>query len=225
MYIKELPASERPRERLLRQGAGALSDAELLAIILRTGTRYQNVVLLAQQILAKYNLQALSQAGLGQLKEFKGIDFAKGCQILACFELGRRLAGFSSAKKSQVDTSKDVVKLLMQEMRFLKKENFVALYLDSRNCLIKKEIVSIGGLNSSVVHPREIFNVAISESANSIVLAHNHPSGNPLPSKDDLTVTKKVVEAGRIVGIPVLDHVVFGKNSWVSMAEQGLVKF
>ena len=132
---------------------------------------------------------------------------------------------FTKGERVFVNTSKDVVKLLKPELSFLKREHFVGLYLDSRNCLLKKETVSIGGLNTSIIHPREIFKIAIQESANSVIIVHNHPSGNPKPSRDDIRITKKLVEAGNIVGINLLDHVIIGENKYVSMAESNLVRF
>ncbi len=223
--IKDLPVSERPRERLIRQGANALSDAELLAVILRTGTMYENVVDLAKRMLRDFNIKTLSQASLTQLKKFSGINTVKACQLLASFELGKRVYAFTKEGCVFINTSKDVVKLLKPELSFLKREHFLGLYLDSRNCLLKKETVSIGGLNTSIVHPREIFKVAIQESANSVIVVHNHPSGNPKPSRDDVDITKKLVKAGDIVGISLLDHIILGENSYVSMAESKLVEF
>jgi DNA repair protein RadC len=223
--IKDLPQSERPRERLIQHGSGALSEAELLAILLRTGTSRENVVELATRVLKSYNIRELSQVSLAQLREFRGISNAKACQIAACFELARRVNAFSDAKKTLIGSSKDVARILMPEMRFLKKEHFVGLYLDSRNQLIKKSIITIGSLNGSIAHPREIFKVGVQESANSVILAHNHPSGNPKPSQDDILITKKLVSGGRLLGIPVLDHVVIGESGYVSMAEEKLVDF
>lgn len=226
MYtIKDLPRLERPRERLMQQGVKALSEAELLAIILRTGTKYENVVELAKRVIRGYNIKELSKASLNQLKAFSGISTAKACQLVASFELGNRVYSFNKASKVYINTSKDVVKLLKPELSFLKREHFVGLYLDSRNCLLKKETVSIGGLNTSIVHPREIFNIAIQESANSVIVAHNHPSGNPKPSKDDIEITKMLVKASKIIGIDLLDHVVLGEGKYVSMAENNLVRF
>lgn len=223
--IKDLPISERPRERLMQQGANALSDAELLAVILRTGTRYENVVDLAKRMLREFDIKTLSQASLNQLKGFSGINTAKACQLLACFEIGKRLYAFNKGMRVFINNSKDAVKLLRPELSFLKKEYFVGLYLDSRNCLLRKEIVSIGGLNTSIVHPREIFKIAIQESANAVIAVHNHPSGNPKPSKDDIEITRKLVKAGHIVGISLVDHIIIGDNSYVSMAESNLVGF
>lgn len=223
--IKDLPISERPRERLVKQGVKALSDAELLAVILRTGTRYENVVELAKRMLKEFNIKELSQASLNQLKGFSGINNAKACQLIASFELGKRVYAFNKAEQVFINNSRDVVKLLKPELSFLKREHFVGLYLDSRNCLLRKETISIGGLNTSIVHPREIFKIAIQESANAVIVVHNHPSGNAKPSKDDIGITKKLVKASHIVGICLLDHVIIGENTYVSMAEKNLVDF
>lgn len=223
--IKELPESERPRERLIKQGTKSLSDAELLAVILRTGTRYQSVIDLAKNVVKELNIKQLSQASFNQLRGFHGISTVKACQLLASFELGKRVYSFSKGSQVFINTSKDAVKLLKPELSYLKREHFVGLYLDSRNCLLRKETISIGGLNTSIVHPREIFKIAIQESANSVIVVHNHPSGNPKPSKDDIDITRKLIKASHIVGIDLLDHIVLGENKYVSMAENNLVRF
>jgi DNA repair protein RadC len=223
--LKDWPVDERPRERLVKQGPEALSDAELLAIILRTGSRNQSVMQLARSVLSKYKLSKLSQIRVTELINFEGINSAKACQLVACFELAKRVNSIKDSKRKALDSSEDVAKLLIPEMRFLKKEHFVGLYLDSRNCLLKKEVVSIGSLNASLVHPRELYKTAILESAHCVIISHNHPSGNPKPSKDDVTLTKSIVKAGKIIGIPLLDHIIIGNNCYVSMAEAGIVKF
>lgn len=223
--IKDLPADERPRERLIKYGASSLSEAELLAIILRVGTIQENVVDLSKHILREHSLRDLCQLSIGELKRFRGINDAKACQIQACAELATRIYSSSAAQKSQIDTSKDVYGLIYPELRFTKKENFFCLYLDTRNSLIKKELVSVGNLNTSVIHPREIFRSAIKESANSVIMVHNHPSGNPEPSSDDLEITKLLINAGKLMGIHVIDHVVIGEGGYVSMADRNLVKF
>ncbi|MBW2970869.1 DNA repair protein RadC [Candidatus Woesearchaeota archaeon] len=223
--IKDWPIAERPRERLIKQGPAALSNSELLAILLGTGSSTENVVDLAKRILAKHNLQEISQASITQIKEFRGINDAKACQLMACFELSKRLYTFNHRESNYIESAKDIAQLLFPDMRFLKKEQFVGVYLDSRNCLIKKEIISVGGLNTSIVHPRELFKTAIQESANSVIVAHNHPSGNPKPSGDDIEITKKIISAGRVIGIPIIDHVVIGEQGYFSMSEENIVRF
>jgi DNA repair protein RadC len=209
----------------MKYGASNLSEAELLAIILRVGTVQENVVDLSKHILREYSLRDLCQLGITELKQFRGINDAKACQLLACAELASRIYASASSPKSKIDASRDVYELIYPELRFTKKENFFCLYLDTRNTLIKKELVSVGNLNTSVIHPREIFRSAIKESANSVILVHNHPSGNPEPSKDDLEITNLLINAGKLMGIHVLDHVVIGESGYVSMADRNLVKF
>jgi len=223
--IKDLPLEERPRERLMKYGAASLSEAELLAIILRVGTVQENVIDLSKRILREHSLKDICQLGITELKRYRGINDAKACQLLACAELASRIYASQAQLKARVDSSKDVYELIYPELRFTKKEQFYCLYLDTRNSLIRKELVSVGNLNTSVIHPREIFRSAIKESANSVILAHNHPSGNPEPSKDDLEITKLLVNAGKLMGIQVLDHVVIGDGIYISMADRALVKF
>ncbi len=223
--IKDLPSGERPRERLMKYGPASLSEAELLAIILRVGTYQENVVELSKRILMEHSLKDLCQLGIGELKRFRGINDAKACQIQACAELASRIYASRAEPKATIESSKDVHELIYPELRFTKKENFFCLYLDTRNSLIKKELVSVGNLNTSVIHPREIFRSAIRESANSVIMAHNHPSGNPEPSRDDIEITKLMISAGKLMGIHVLDHVVIGEAGYVSMADRNLVKF
>jgi DNA repair protein RadC len=223
--IKDLPLDERPRERLMKYGSASLSEAELLAIILRVGTVQENVIDLSKRILREHSLRDICQLGINELKKFRGINDAKACQVLACAELASRIYASQAQQKARIDSSKDVYELIYPELRFTKKEQFYCLYLDTRNNLIRKELVSVGNLNTSVIHPREIFRSAIKESANSVILCHNHPSGNAEPSKDDLEITKLLVSAGKLMGIQVLDHVVIGDGGHVSMADRGLVKF
>ena len=223
--IRDLPLDERPRERLMKYGAPALSEAELVAIILRTGTTQENVVELSKHILRAHSLRDISQMGINELKQFRGINDAKACQLLACAELATRIYSAKASPKAVVGSSKDVHNLIYPELRFTKKEHFYCLYLDTRNSIIKKELISVGNLNTSVIHPREIFRSAIKESANSVIFAHNHPSGNPEPSKDDIEITRMLISAGKLMGIPVLDHVVIGETGYVSMADKNLLQF
>jgi DNA repair protein RadC len=219
--ILDMQKEERPRERLIKCGAGALSDSELLAIILRTGTKQENVINLSQRILSQYNLKQLSQANLAQLMNIHGIKESKAAQIAACFEIARRLESFKEDAKLIINSPEDVYRRIYPRMREQKKEMFIEICLDTKNQIIKEDIISIGSLNANVVHPREVFRTALAESAAHIIVAHNHPSGDPSPSKEDIEITKKLVGTGKIMGIDVLDHVIIGDGRHFSMKEAG----
>jgi DNA repair protein RadC len=219
--ITDLPLDERPRERLIKFGAESLSNAELLAIILRTGTQSDNVINLSNRILKDYTLPQLSRANVSELSKIHGIKTAKATQIAAAFELARRLESHSDKPKPKIKTQEDAYKLIAPKLRNLKKETFKALYLDTKNQLIKMETISIGSLDASVVHPREVFKKAIQESAAAIILAHNHPSGDPEPSPEDIELTKRLLESGNLIGIEVLDHIIVGDGEYVSLKEKG----
>lgn len=221
--IKDLPIEERPRERLINFGPKALSNAELLAIILRTGSRKETAIDLSNKLLKDYNITSLSQISVGELNKIFGIGEAKACQIIACFELGRRLASYTDKPKPMIKTSQDVANLFMPEMRYLKKEHFKGIYLDSKNKVMKEENISVGSLNASIIHPREVLRTAISEAAAAIILVHNHPSGDPSPSKDDIELTKRLIEAGNLMGIEVLDHIIIGDDRYISLKERELI--
>ncbi len=218
-----MPLVDKLRETMLKNGPKALSDSELLAIILRTGNKRENVINVANRLFSKYNVKSLSRISIGSLKKELGIGEAKACQIIACFELGRRLARFKEDKKLVIKNAKDIAKVFIPEMSSLKKEHFKGIYLDSRKKIIKEETIFIGSLNESVIHPREIFQIALNENAAALILIHNHPSGNPKPSKEDIEITKKLIEAGDILGIPVLDHIIIGDKKYFSMREKGLI--
>lgn len=219
--IHDMQKEERPRERLINNGASALSDSELLAIILRTGSRQENVINLAQRILSQYNLKQLSQTNLAQLMKIHGIKESKAAQIAACFEIARRLESFKEGAKPKINSPVDVYNRIYPRLREQKKEMFIELCLDTKNQVIKEDIISIGSLNANVVHPREVFRMALAESAAHIIVAHNHPSGDPTPSREDIEITKKLVETGSIIGIDVLDHVIIGDGRHFSMKEAG----
>jgi DNA repair protein RadC len=221
--LLDLPESERPRERLIKHGAENLGGAELLAILLRTGTKNSNALNLANTLLRKYNLKQLSQASLAELMSIQGIKEAKACQLLACFEIAKRLTSFSETLKPKIKTSSDAYAIVSPKLRNLKKECFVALYLNTKNHLLKEETVSLGSLNANIIHPREVFKSAILESAAAVILAHNHPSGDAAPSSDDIELTKRLLEAGEIIGIKVLDHVIIGDGQFISLKERGLM--
>ncbi|MFY1113357.1 MAG: RadC family protein [Methanosarcinaceae archaeon] len=222
--IHDLPEEERPRERLVRNGPESLSNAELLAIILRTGSRAENVVSMSSRILSEYSIKQLSLANIKRLMQIHGIGEAKASQISAVFELARRLETFVEEPKRKVRSPKDVYTLMYPKMREQKKERFITLYLDTKNQILKEETVSIGSLNASIVHPREVFKSALMESSASVIMIHNHPSGDPSPSREDIMVTEKLVEGGKLLGIDVLDHIIIGDGRYVSLKDEGFVR-
>lgn len=222
--IKDLPEDERPREKMLKFGAEKVTNGELLAIIIRTGVKSASAVKLAESILARAtSLRELPNLTVEELMEVKGIGKAKGVQIKAALELGRRIATSFRQDSLSISSPRDVVGLIMEEMRFYQKEHFKAILLNTKNQVIASETIFIGSLNASIVHPREIFNLAIKKNSASIILAHNHPSGDPTPSQEDIEVTKRVVEVGNIIGIKVLDHLVIGEGKYYSFRESGLI--
>jgi DNA repair protein RadC len=220
MQIKNLPACERPRERLAHYGPDKLSDAELLAILLRTGPEGTNVLELAKKILKQFSKNKLINATVDDLKNIHGLGEAKACEIIACLELGRRLL---KDKQSTLILSPQNVWENMKDIRASNKEHFVIFYLDTRNQTIEQEIISVGTLNASLVHPREVFEPAVKHLAAQIIIAHNHPSGNTKPSENDLNLTKRLVAAGVIMGIEVLDHVIVTSEEFLSLKEQEML--
>lgn len=218
MRIKDMPEENRPRERFQKKGADALSDAELLAIILQKGSINENVVDMSNRLLAKYAISKLSELSLKELQEIKGIGPAKAMQIKAIFELTKR-HNLSKRNGESIKSAQDVFEYSLSRLPAENKEFFMVLHLDSKNKVIKDEVVSVGTLNESVIHPREIFKSAIKESANSVILVHNHPSGDPTPSKDDLEITEKLFAAGDLLNIKVLDHVIVGRETYWSFKE------
>lgn len=221
MTIKDLPAEYRPQNRLLLEGTMALSTAELLSLIIRSGSKAENAVSLSHRILSQFDLRQLSVAPISQIMEIHGIKEAKAAQIAACFEIARRLEVCGKEEMKKINSPEDVYRILYPRMREIKKEMFIELCLDTKNKVIKQETISIGSLNANIVHPREVFKVAIHASAAHIILAHNHPSGDPTPSREDIEITRKLVETGNIMGISVLDHVIIGDGRNFSMKEAG----
>jgi len=219
MRIKDISLENRPRERLMKNGVSALSDAELLAIIMKTGTYRENVIDMSNRLISKYGASKLSSCSMKELQEIRGIGQAKACQILSLFEFARRHSNTVSSK-NPVKSAKDVFDILRPKIAYLEKEHFAVLMLDTKNRPIKEEIVSIGTLNASIVHPREIFRSAIKEGANSVIIAHNHPSGDPKPSVADRKITEDLINAGDVLNIKVLDHVIIGKDGYWSFNEE-----
>ena len=213
MKIKEIALEQRPRERLKAKGIDSLSDAELLAIILQNGTNGENVIDLSNRLISTFDLGKLNFLSLNELMKIKGIGLAKASKIIAAFELSKRINSGKICEKV-VKNPSDIAKYYMEKLKDLKKEYFIAVFLDSKNKIIKDEVISIGTLNSSLVHPREVFKEAIKNSANSIILVHNHPSGNVEPSDENYRVNKVLIETGELVGIKVLDHLVVGDGKW-----------
>ncbi len=222
--VRDLPRQERPRERLQKFGAEALSAQELLALIIGRGIPKKSVMSIAQELITKFgNIKAIGQATIEELSQIKGIGLAKAAQIKASFELGKREELEPEFKNYDIKDPEAVVKAIRAGIKDKAKEHFKLILLNPRNKIIGISTISIGTLNASLVHPREVFKDAIKHSAASVVLAHNHPSGDPEPSEDDLKITKKLVESGNILGIEVLDHIVIGKNNFCSFKERGLI--
>ncbi|MFZ5687601.1 MAG: RadC family protein [Bacillota bacterium] len=222
--MKDLPEEMRPRERLVAVGAQGLSSPELLAILLGTGTAGETALELAASILSRPSgVSYLAEASLEDLKAVKGVGFAKAAQIKAAVELGRRIAIASYGDQPLIKSPEDVAALLMEEMRWLDREYFKVLSTNSKNRLLAADTVSIGHLSGSLVHPREVFKNPIKRSAAAVILVHNHPSGDPAPSREDIEVTKRLWEAGKILGIDVLDHVIIGDNRYISLKERGII--
>lgn len=220
--IRDMLRVEKPRERLMEKGPEALKDSELLAILLGSGYKGKNVLEVAKRILKDYSSKKLANIPFSKLKGLKGIGPAKACVIKAAFELSKRAFEVEEEILPVIKTSKDVA-AEVSYIRNHKKENFIVLYLNARNQVISKETISVGTLNASVVHPREVFQPAVSKSAASIILAHNHPSGDTDPSEDDIELTKRMIKAGEIMGIEVLDHIIVSKKGYLSMKGKGLI--
>lgn len=220
MKIKDIPTIERPREKLAKYGPEKLTNAELLAILLRTGTKGQNVVEMSKKILRKFPQEKLAEADFAELRNTFGLGATKAAEILACFELSRRIL---KDKKTEILLSPRDIWENLHDIRDNKKEHFIVFYLDARNQKIQREVISIGILNANLIHPREVFEPAILHTAAQILIAHNHPSGEIAPSDDDIAVTKRLVEAGKILGIEIVDHVIVSQNDFLSLKCEGLL--
>ncbi len=218
MKITNLSKDNRPRERLQNQGVASLSTAELLGIILKSGTKKENVLEISSKLLAKYGLENLHSCTLQELSQEHGIGKAKACQIIALFELYNRIKQIPSKTKEIISAS-DIYNLYHPKLADLKQEHFIAVYLDTKNKVICDKTITKGILDASLIHPREVFHGAIKNLARSLIVIHNHPSGDPAPSEEDLFVTKKLQETSEIIGIELLDHVIIGKEAFWSWSE------
>jgi len=222
MKMQDIPKIERPREKLIKKGSKNLKDEELLAILLRTGREGKNVLELAKQILRKYSKKRLLKMGYEYLVRIKGVNSAKACTILAAQELVKRALRVEEETLPIISSAKDAI-LQFSELRERSREHLAALYLNARNEMLFKTHLFIGTLNANLVHPREIFENALDHNAASVILVHNHPSGDSHPSRADLEITKRVVSAGKIMGIDVLDHIVITKNKFFSFKDKKLI--
>ena len=222
--VRQMSEEDRPRERLARLGTEALRDAELLAVLFRTGTREVGAVALAERVLRHFDdLRGLARASLEELQQVKGIGKVKAVEIKAALELGKRLAVHKGPGRFRIRNDGDVAELLMLELKEYETEHFVAVLLNTKNEVLKKLSISQGGLDGTVAAPRDVFRQAVREGASAVVVAHNHPSGDPEPSRADISLTEQLVQAGDLLGIPLMDHVVFGDGRHVSMKERGML--
>ena len=225
MQIKHMPASERPQEKMLFAGPGALSNSELLALVIRTGTNEKSAIQLAEDVLsyASVHVGDLGRAAARELTEIDGIGTAKACSIVAAIELSKRLVSGKVMEKAVLSDCSDVADLLMKEMMYETREIFMSIHLNTRLKVESKTVISIGNLDSAPVHPREVFAPAMKRGAAGIIVAHNHPTGDPTPSEADITITERLLETSRIVGIKLIDHVIIGSGSYVSLRDMGYI--
>ena len=222
--IKDIIKEERPRETLLKKGETYLSDSELLAILINNGTRDKSAITLAREIIETSDgIRNLSNITVEELSKIKGIGLAKACRIISALELGRRVSVASEMQKFKISSPQDIGNVYTEELRYKKKEIFRVVLLNTKNVIIGSKDISEGSLNASIVHPREVFLEAIKKSANKMILMHNHPSGDPTPSSEDINITKRLISAGQIVGIEILDHVIIGDGSFYSFKENGQI--
>ncbi|OPJ62043.1 RadC family protein [Clostridium chromiireducens] len=225
LKIKDIPQHERPKEKLLTYGAESLSNSELLAIILRTGTQGENVLQLSSRLLSELEgLDGILNSSINDITSIKGIKGGKASQILALSELFKRFRTLKAIKNDiKITSPKELADLIMGEMNDLTQEVLKVVLLNTKNVIIGTKDVFKGSLNTSVVHPREIFKQAINKNSASIIICHNHPSGDPTPSKEDINITLRIKECGNIIGIQLIDHIIIGNNKFVSLKERGLI--
>ncbi len=225
MKVKEIPLDDRPREKLLLRGAQSLTDAELIAILLRTGMKGISVIEIAQQLVKKYtNLAQLATQSAKSLQKNLSVGKDKAATLLAAFEISRRVESQSKWFSNQIITTpEDIADIFIPLLRDEVKEKFIVISLNSANKIIRYNTISVGNLTSSVVHPREVYKIAIENNSASIILIHNHPSGNSEPSRADIQITKKLIEAGKILDIQVFDHIIIGGNKYYSFVEKRII--
>lgn len=222
MRINELADNQKPRERLLSHGASHLSHAELLAILINTGRKGSSSIDIANELLKSVdNLKELKMLSISDLNKIKGVGLYKALILKAAFELGERMHSGSVDDKIQISSPKDVADFMMGKMEHLTQEKFIALFLNSKNVIIKQKTIFVGTLNSSIVHPREIFSEAIKCASNAIIVLHNHPSGEVTPSNEDIKTTERLKKCGQVLGIDLLDHIIIGDHTYLSMVEEG----
>lgn len=222
--IKDLDLSQRPREKLKNEGYASLNDEELLAILIETGSKKKNAIELAREILNTFSSEELLSISIEQLNGIDGIKLAKASKIIAAIQLGKRLTEKIINKEiTSINSCEDVFNLMKNKFIDTKKEHFYAILLDTKNVIISKELISTGDLNSSIVNPRECFISAVKKSANSVIFVHNHPSGNPNPSCNDKEITQRLVKAGEILDIKVLDHIIIGNNKYFSFRQENII--
>ncbi len=222
--MKDVPMQDRPRERLAKLGAQQVSNQELLSILLGTGTKTESVQQLAQRVLMHFEgINLLRDSTLEELTAIKGIGTVKAVIVLAAIELGNRINQLKPQERYCIRSPEDGANFVMEEMRMLKQEHFVVIFLNTKNQVIHRQTVFIGSLNASIVHPREVFREAVKRAAASIICCHNHPSGDPSPSQEDIQVTKRLAECGKMIGIELLDHLVIGDHKFISLKEKGYV--
>lgn len=224
MKIKDIDIQDRPREKMQKYGASSLSIEELLAILINTGTKEMSAIGVARKIIEKTNgVKGLSDITFPELCEIKGIGYAKATRIYAALELSKMVSKAKGISNFRLNSPESVADLFMEELRYLKKEIVKLLLLGTKGQIVGDVVLSEGSLNLSVVHPREVFKEAIIRSANSIILIHNHPSGDPNPSKEDIDITKKIKSSGEILGIQLLDHIIIGDGEYFSLREKGYI--
>ena len=225
MNIRRLPENEKPREKLMREGKEKLSTTEIIAILIGSGTGGKSALELASEVISmdSSGIRFLAECRPEELIKIKGIGRAKACEILAAVELGRRRAAIPKIDNVRIEKSSDIADIFMERMRYYKKEHFISLLINVKGEIIEEAEVSIGDLCSSTTHPREVFIDAVRRSAGSVIFIHNHPSGDPTPSSADIETTRRLIESGDILGIPVLDHIVIGDGCYISMRAQGMI--
>lgn len=225
MRVKDLPSSERPYEKFEMYGPSTLSDAELLAIIIRSGSRKERSIELAQRILGikKQGIRGIYDLSLDDLQQVPGIGRVKSIQIKAIAELSKRISKYNAEAKLKISSPGSIATLYMEEMRYLQQEHLKIVFLDTKNQIITDKFLTVGTVNASLINPREVFIQALRHNAVHVILLHNHPSGDPAPSREDISITRRVIEAGDIIGIKLLDHIIIGDGNYISLKERGII--